>query len=79
MGVLQLPCVALTVMERKIICGLANGLQSKELATRINRSVPTVEMKIRGLYVKMSARSRAHLVALAICGGVISDAEIAAM
>ena len=55
----------LTPAEKKILWGLATGLQSKELARVINRSVATVEMTIRRLYTKMSAKSRAHLVAIA--------------
>jgi DNA-binding CsgD family transcriptional regulator len=56
---------------------LANGLQSKELAVVINRSVPTVEMNIRRLYAKMSAKSRAHLVALAFSGQILTEKEVA--
>ena len=63
----------LTAIEKKILWGLATGLQSKELASYINRSVPTVEITIRRLYTKMSAKSRAHLVAIAFTTDIIKD------
>lgn len=53
----------LTAMELQILGGLADGLQSKEIASRIGRSTATVEFHIRALYLKFRARSRAHLVA----------------
>lgn len=68
---------ALSSIEFNILRGLANGLQSKELAVVINRSVPTVEMNIRRLYAKMSAKSRAHLVALAFSGQILTEKEVA--
>jgi DNA-binding CsgD family transcriptional regulator len=73
----NLTAVDLTSVEFDIIRGLANGLQSKELAVVINRSVPTVEMNIRRLYAKMSAKSRAHLVALAFSGHILTHNEVA--
>lgn len=71
-------CAELTAIERQILRCLANGLQSKEIAAAINRSVPTVEMNIRRLYVKLSAKSRAHLVALAFCASLLSEDEVVA-
>ena len=56
-------------MEQAIVEALADGLQSKEIADRIGRSTATVEFRIRVLYVKMSARSRAQLVARAFASG----------
>ncbi|HTW83873.1 MAG TPA: helix-turn-helix transcriptional regulator [Candidatus Sulfotelmatobacter sp.] len=53
----------LTATELRIIQGLAEGLQSKEIAVVIGRSTATVEFHIRMLFAKLSARSRPQLVA----------------
>lgn len=55
----------LSTIEVAIVNGLANGLQSKEIATEIGRSTATVEFHIRILYAKLDARSRSQLVARA--------------
>lgn len=64
----------LTDIEKTILCCLARGLQSKEIATVIKRSKPTVEGYIRLLYAKLGARSRAHLVMIAVRNGILEDA-----
>jgi len=48
-----------------ILEALANGADGKELARLIDRSRATVEAEIRALFIKLSARSRHHLVAQA--------------
>ncbi len=65
-----------TTTERTILKGLANGLQSKELANDVGLKVPTIEMYVRRLYARCSAKSRAHLVALAILHGQLSTDDI---
>jgi DNA-binding NarL/FixJ family response regulator len=55
----------LSDIELSVLRGLADGLQSKEIATRLGRSRATVEFHIRLLYGKLDARSRAQLVARA--------------
>jgi DNA-binding CsgD family transcriptional regulator len=66
----------LTSAESLIIRGLADGLQSKELASVIDRSVPTVEFTIRKLYMKLSAKSRAHLVAIAFRDKLLDEYQL---
>lgn len=61
----------ISTMEMAVLRGLANGLQSKEIAVALKRSKPTVELYVRTLYAKFNAKSRAHLVALALCAGVL--------
>jgi DNA-binding NarL/FixJ family response regulator len=68
--------VCLSPMELKIIKGLANGMQSKEIAAIVKRSTATVELRVRGLFAKFDARSRAHLVACALCVGAIGMEDI---
>ncbi|HTU70982.1 MAG TPA: helix-turn-helix transcriptional regulator [Candidatus Baltobacteraceae bacterium] len=58
--------MSLTDREKTILRCLAQGMQTKEIATFIGRSKPTVENHIRILYAKTNARSRAQLVALAM-------------
>jgi len=65
----------LTKIEFSVLEGLAEGLQSKEIASRIGRSTATVEFHIRSLYMKMLARSRAHLVARAYDEGYLRTRE----
>lgn len=67
--------VRLSSIELAIVKGLANGMQSKELATILNRSTGTVELHIRTLFAKFDARSRAQLVARAIYEGVIDSCD----
>ena len=64
----------LTLHELMVLRALANGAQSKEIAEYINRSRGTVEFYIRGLFAKLNARSRPHLVAQAFRTGLLSVA-----
>ena len=68
--------VGLSPMESSILIGLANGMQSKEIAAMVDRSTATVELRVRGLFAKFDARSRAHLVACALCAGAIGANDI---
>lgn len=62
---------SLSDIERAIICALAEGEQSKEIAARVERSRGTVEFHIRMLYAKLEARSRAQIVARAFQEGIL--------
>jgi DNA-binding CsgD family transcriptional regulator len=62
----------LSLHEQAILEALANGAQSKEMAVIIRRSRGTVEFYIRGLFIKLEARSRPHLVAQAFRRGLLS-------
>lgn len=61
----------LSPQELSLLKALAEGCQSKEIAVAMARSKPTVEAMVRVLYLKFNARTRAHLVAKAIAGGII--------
>jgi DNA-binding NarL/FixJ family response regulator len=54
---------SLSELEIAIVRALAQGLQSKEIASALERSRPTIEFHIRTLFLKMDARSRAQIVA----------------
>jgi DNA-binding NarL/FixJ family response regulator len=53
-------------MEVAIVCGLANGLLTKDLASELNRSSATIEHYVKLLCAKTRTKSRAHLVAAAV-------------
>jgi two-component system, NarL family, response regulator YdfI len=63
--------VKITETDRCVLLCLAQGMQSKEIAVSLGRSKPTIESYIRVLYIKLDARSRAQLVAIAIQSGMI--------
>jgi len=65
----------LSPSERRVIVLLAQGLQSKEMAQVMCRARPTIERYVRILHRKFGARSRAHLVALALARGCISFSD----
>lgn len=67
---------ALSPMELAVLRGLANGFQSKELAGHLKRSRPTIEAYVRSLFAKFNAKSRAHLVAIALCKGTLEAAHL---
>jgi len=69
---LQVNKMNLTETEKTVLRCLAQGMQSKEIAVHVGRSKPTVEGYIRLLFAKTNARSRAHLVAIAIGMDTIS-------
>lgn len=60
-----------SAIELAILSDIAAGFQSKEIATRIGRSKPTVESYVRLLCAKLGARSRPHLVACAYREGLL--------
>ena len=60
-----------TDLEAAILRYIALGYQSKEIADKLQRSTPTVEGHVRILYARFGARSRAHLVVLALQHGII--------
>lgn len=55
--------INLSDLEIAIVRALADGLQSKEIADVLDRSRTSIEFRIRMLFVKMDAKSRAQLVA----------------
>ena len=66
---------AVSEIEIRIINLLAEGFQSKEIARQIKRSPGTVEFYVRGLYLKLHARSRAQLVSQAFERGILQRAD----
>jgi DNA-binding NarL/FixJ family response regulator len=55
--------VRLGDVEMAILIALSHGLQSKEIAHELQRSVATIEAHIRLLCAKLNTRTRTHLVA----------------
>jgi DNA-binding CsgD family transcriptional regulator len=50
---------------------IANGHSTREIADRMSYSERTIKKLITGLEERLNARSRAHVVALAIRRGLI--------
>ena len=67
----------LSGLEMEIVRALARGLQSKEIASEVDRSRTTIEYHIRLLFVKMDATSRAQLVARGYELGLLQGPAIA--
>lgn len=65
-------CMApLSLIETSILKHIALGFHSKEIAGMLRRSKPTVEGYVRTLYIKLGARSRAHLITRAFSCGIL--------
>jgi DNA-binding NarL/FixJ family response regulator len=70
-GYMQARDVDMSAIELTILRYIALGFQSKEIASEINRSKPTVEVYVRLMCAKLGARSRAHLVTCAFRNGIL--------
>jgi DNA-binding NarL/FixJ family response regulator len=62
--------------ELAIIAGLADGMQSKEIAANIRLSKASVDTYVRILLSKFGARSRAQLVALSYAAGILGGDDL---
>jgi DNA-binding CsgD family transcriptional regulator len=60
-------------LEVRILAGLMDGYQTKEIAAMLGRRSPTIEGHIRILFAKFNSRSRAQLVATALRAGFLED------
>jgi LuxR family maltose regulon positive regulatory protein len=68
---------ALCEIDVEIVRALAHGLQSKEISAILGRSRATIELRVRSLYAKLNAKTRAQIVSRAYEAGILS-AQIAA-
>jgi len=64
----------LSEREIAIVRALAQGLQSKEIANALDCNRTAIEFRIRLLFIKLEARSRAQLVARGYDLGVLPAA-----
>ena len=62
----------LTRREGEVLELLAEGLNNREIGAGLYLSEETVKSHVKTLLEKLHARSRAHAVALALRGGLIS-------
>ena len=65
------PLDELTTREREVLKGIAEGLSSKDIASRFDISTRTVETHRANLMRKLAVRSVAQLVRLAIREGLV--------
>jgi DNA-binding NarL/FixJ family response regulator len=68
---LDLTTAGLFTREVDVLRMLADGLQNREIAERLNCSERTVRNIIKGLLSRMKLRNRAHAVAYALRSGVM--------
>lgn len=68
----------ITDTEAAILLHIACGKMSKEIAKEVRMSIFTVESYIKILMAKLCARTRAHLVARAVSGGVLTLEDLKA-
>jgi DNA-binding CsgD family transcriptional regulator len=66
----------LTPREREIVSYLAHGLTGEEIARRLFLSPETVRTHIRNAMERMGARTRPHLIALALRHRLLADIEV---
>lgn len=62
---------SLTARELEVISGLARGLRIREIAVRLGISPTTVTTHVRNATAKLRARSRTHLVGMALAQELI--------
>jgi DNA-binding NarL/FixJ family response regulator len=62
--------VAVTVQERRVLQLIAEGLSTKQIAARLNRSVNTVHAHRNRLMAKLGVRKGTDLVRYAIREGI---------
>jgi DNA-binding NarL/FixJ family response regulator len=68
----------LCAKELAIIAGLADGMQSKEIAASVQLSKASIDTYVRILFGKFGARSRAQLVALSYAAGILATGDTGA-
>ncbi|PTQ10321.1 hypothetical protein CLG96_13220 [Sphingomonas oleivorans] len=72
----SLPDPVLTPRERSIINLVASGMSAKEAAISLEIAPRTVEKHIDQARLKLRAKNRTHLVAMALSAGIITDARL---
>jgi LuxR family transcriptional regulator, transcriptional regulator of spore coat protein len=65
----------LTVREKQVLELIAQGLSAKEVAQEIDIAPRTVERHIENIRLKLRARNRTHMVALALEIGLLTIDE----
>jgi DNA-binding NarL/FixJ family response regulator len=65
------PAAYLTLRERKILAGLAQGLKREEIAGKTGLSLNTIKGTIRTVYGKLGAQNRADAIRIASDGGLL--------
>lgn len=64
--------IALTTREQQVLEGLAQGDMLSDIARRLRISRSTVKTHTAHLYLKLGARSAAHVVWLGVTGGFLT-------
>ena len=65
------PCeVVITPQQANVLSGIACGHTNRQIARKLGIAENTVKIHVRRLYALLSARDRAHAVALVLSGQV---------
>lgn len=75
MGVLE----KLTLREREVLALVGEGLSTAEIATRLHRSVKTIEWHRASLGTKLNVSNRVELAQIALRLGLVKDQFVARM
>lgn len=67
---------ALTSREMQVLTLVALGYSAKEVAHRCGIAFRTVETHLDTMRLKLRARNRTHMVAIAIKVGLLSNSEL---
>jgi DNA-binding CsgD family transcriptional regulator len=65
----------LTPRERNVLRHVASGATAKEIAIRLDIAPRTVEKHIDHVRLKMRAKNRVHLIAIALQSGLLADSN----
>jgi DNA-binding NarL/FixJ family response regulator len=66
------PMLKLTVRERQVLVGVAQGYTSKEIATKLNRSVKTIVKHRSNMMRKLNLHDASAVTRFAIAHGLVS-------
>lgn len=61
----------LSPKEAAVVRFLAEGLSKKQIASRVNRSIKTIDAQLDAAYKKLGAHSATHAIGIAITRGIV--------
>lgn len=69
--------IELSVLERRVLQGMADGKSNAEIGAGMHVSENTVKTHVRRLFMKLGARDRANAVRLAFDAGLLRSPSVA--
>ncbi len=65
----------LSPREREILCWLAKGLRTEQIAYQLNLKPVTVHMHLKSARNKLGAKTREQMIALAVQRGLLNESK----